>query len=112
MDKLNTRPADHRVTLRQIGTMTLMSCGARDYVRDDENGTLWFRVGSGASTRGKVCKVTVRLMATDTYRVEYGYMVNRKGPDWGTWVDVDVEDDVYAEDLSTVVRRLGDRERY
>src|SRR4051812_47666881 len=112
MDKLNTRPADHRVTLRQIGTMTLMSCGARDFTHDDAAGLLAFRVGSGPSTRGKVCQVLVHLMASDTYRVAYGYMVNKTGPDWGKWITVEAEDDVYAEDLPTVVRRLGDRERY
>lgn len=105
-----TRPADARITLAQIGTGVLMSCGARDIVRDDPNGTVWFRVG--ARTPGKVCKITVRLMADNTYRVEYGYMINRTGPRWGEWVNVYAEGDVHAENLAATVRRLGDRDRY
>lgn len=108
----STRQADSRVTLDQIGTMTLLSCGARDFVGDDKNGTVWFRVGSGPSTRGKVCKVTVTLMADDTYTVKYGYMVNRRGPRWGEWVEVDTVTGVYADQLAATVRRLGDRDRY
>lgn len=99
-----TSPADARVTIAQIGRGVLMSCGARDFVRDDANGTLMFRVGPGR----KVSKVIVSLMADDTYRVEYGFM-NRRTL---AWITVDVETGIYADQLAATVRRLGDRERY
>lgn len=99
-----TRPADARVTLAQIGRGVLMSCGARDFVSDDPNGTVMFRVGP---TR-KVAKVIVTLLADDTYRAEFGYM-HRKTLEW---ITVEVETGIYADQLAATVRRLGDRERY
>lgn len=99
-----TRTADASITLRQIGMDILMSCGARDIVKDDPNGMVMFRVGPGR----KVAKVIVTLTPTDLYRVEYGFM-HRKTFEW---VTVEVEDGVHVEALPATVRRLGDRERY
>ena len=53
------------------------------------------------------------LCADDTYRVEYGYMVNNsRSANYLDWVHVEHVDGVYAEDLAATVRRLGDRDRY
>lgn len=105
------RAADHRVTYAQIDTGNLMACGARDFVHDDRTGAFYFRVGPGGQT---LRKVFVRLMADDTYSVEYGYspMTRKAMADdtWGRWHPVERVDHVYAESLGAVVRRLGDRE--
>ena len=111
------KPADAQVTRQQIGAGVLMSCAARDFMRDDDNGLLMMRVGPGGSRNGKVL---VRLTPADTYSVEYGYADMRASllrsdagrAQWGVWQTVEVEHDVHAESLATVVRRLGDREHY
>lgn len=107
------RPARAAVTRDQIGAMTLMSCGARDFVKDDANGLLMFRVGPNGQ---RVCKVLVRLMPDDTYTVEYGLTDLRRSQlhadHWGVWQPIAQETGVYAEDLAPAVRRLGDRDRY
>lgn len=43
------RPADATITLAQIGQGALMNLGARDFVRDDPNGHLWFTIGRGGT---------------------------------------------------------------
>jgi hypothetical protein len=63
-DGIVTRDADARTILRQIGTMTLLSLGARDIV--DLGCGIRFTVG-----RGKSRKVVVKLAANDTYSVEF-----------------------------------------
>lgn len=105
------RPADGTVTRDQIGTGVLMSCGARDLVKDDDNGLLTFRVGPNG--RKRLCKVLVRLTPDDLYAVEYGTTtLDPFSPKFGEWRVVEQETGVYAEDLAATVRRLGDRERY
>lgn len=107
------RPADAAVTRQQIGGGVLMACGARDFVKDDANGLLMFRVGPGGR---KVRKILVRLRPNDTYAVEYGYADMRPSrlsdPTWGQWQTVEQAHHVHAEDLAATVRRLGDRETY
>lgn len=95
------RPADARITRDQIGPMVLMSCGARDFVCDDANGLLMFRVGSGRVLR----KVLVRLCPDDTYAVEVGRMHRRSFE----WITEGQETGIYAEQLPAAVLRLGDR---
>lgn len=92
------RPADAAITLRQIGSMVLASCGARDYLRDDTNGYVKFRIGNGR----RWC--IVALAADDTYSIEVGRL--RKF-DW--IIDLQ-EHGIYAEDLPAAVRRCADRE--
>ena len=107
------RSADAAVTRAQIGTGVLMSCGARDLVKDDPNGLLMFRVGPNGK---RVCKVLVRLLPSDEYAAEFGYSDMRPSrphsPEWGVWQTVEQVTGVYAENLAATVRRLGDRERY
>lgn len=107
------RRADAAVTRDQIGMGVLMSCGARDLVSDDANGLLMFRVGPNGKRN---CKVLVRLMADDTYSVEYGWTDFRPSMlgsgSWGVWQVVEQEHGVYADALAAMVRRLGDREKY
>lgn len=71
--------ADHRVTLDQIGRGALMNLGARDYVHDDPNGMIMFRIGSGRVVR----KAIIVLNGNDLYNLEIGRM-NRKTLDWVT----------------------------
>ena len=99
--KIATRPADARVTLAQIGRMTLARVGAREYLRDDRDGILTFRVGMGPTLR----KVIVRLAADDTYRVEVGRMP-RRGAAAFTWIVEGVAEGVYAEQLAETVEAL------
>lgn len=96
--RMPARPADHRVTLHQIGPMVLASCGARDYIRDDEAGLIKFKIGNGR----RWC--TVKLLADDTYGVEIGRM--RKLD----YLVVDQQLGIHAEDLPRVVREMADRE--
>ena len=107
------RHADAAVTRSQIGMGVLMSCGARDFVKDDANGLLMFRVGPNGKRN---CKVLVRLMGDDTYSVEYGWTDFRPSMlgsgSWGVWQPVERVDGVYAESLPATVRRLGDRDKY
>lgn len=107
------RHADGTITRDQIGMGVLMSCGARDFVKDDPNGLLMFRVGPNGK---RVCKVLVRLMGDDTYTVEYGrtdFRPSQLDSDtWGVWEPVEQVAHIFAESLPAVVRRLGDRERY
>ena len=105
MAPITTRPADHRVTARHITQATLMACGAREFVHCDREGLLMFRVGSGR----KALKVIVTLSADDTYRVEYGQMITKVGPNWGTWKSIEVRAGIQAEDLAETVREMGDR---
>lgn len=92
------RPADARVTLQQIGSVTLMSCGAqlKTLLRDDENGELRMKVS-------RRFLLIVKLMPDDTYAVEVG--ITRKAE----YKVIAQEFGVYADRLSEVVRRLGDR---
>jgi hypothetical protein len=95
--------ADHRVTLRQIGSTTLASVGARDYVHDDGNGMVMFRVGGSRSVR----KVIVTLAGDDTYIVEVGHLPTH-GAHAFEWVTDRTDNGVYAEQLAATVRRLVD----
>jgi hypothetical protein len=63
-DGMVTRDADARTILNQIGTLTLMSLGARETV--DLGCGVRFNVG-----RGKSRKAIVKLAANDTYSVEF-----------------------------------------
>lgn len=107
------RRADAATTRAQIGTGVLMSCGARDFVKDDANGLLMFRVGPNGK---RVCKVLVRLMGDDTYTVEYGWTDFRPSQldsdTWGVWRTVEQVHGIHWPDLPAVVRRLGDRDKY
>jgi hypothetical protein len=92
-------PADSRVTHAHLGMWTLAALGARDFVRDDPNGMLMFRIGSGRPCR----KLIVTLCADDTYRIERGHLA---GLDW---VTDEVVTGVYAEQLSEAARAAGER---
>lgn len=95
------RQADARTTRNQITPGVLMSCGARDFVSDNANGLLMFRVGSGRVLR----KVLVRLLPHDLYAVEVGRMDRRTFE----WIVEDQRFDVPAESLARAVLELGDR---
>jgi hypothetical protein len=65
LDGLARREADHLATLAAIGKWNLIRLNARDYVHDDKNGMIMFRVGRSH-------KMIVVLRADDTYAVEIG----------------------------------------
>jgi hypothetical protein len=94
------READAMVTLSQIGQGNLMGCGARDFVRDDPNGMIKFRVGPERAWR----RVTVKLMGNDTYTVEVGHTDRRTFE----YVADAQEGGIYCDQLGETVRRLGD----
>jgi hypothetical protein len=98
---LARREADHRVTVRQIGRMTLMRMGARDFVHDDRNGELWFRVGAGNPHR----KVSVVLRADDTYAIEIGKL-KRRTFEWVTEATAGVDQGIYGDMIGEVIDRL------
>lgn len=93
--------ADSQTTIAHITRGVLMSCGARDFVRDDSQGLLMFRVGPGRV----LTKIIVKLMPSDLYAVERGHL------DRATmaWMPDEQEFDVYADMLAETVLRLGDR---
>ncbi len=108
---LSGRPASGQVTRQQIGAGVLMSCGARDFVKDDPNGLLMFKVGP--TGRKRLRKLLVRLMPDDTYTVEYGTTsTDPFSDDFYEWRVVEQETGVYADQLAATVRRLGDRDTY
>jgi len=90
---------DAKLLLAQIGTGVLMSCGARDFVRDVNQ--LMFRVGP----KSKLAKVIITLNGRDTYDVRY---VELSRKTYEPVVD-EVEEDIYNDSLPAVVRRMGDR---
>jgi hypothetical protein len=96
------READYRITLKQIGMPTLMSCGAqmKTLVHDNPNGEVRMKVSSRFL-------LIVKLMPDDTYAVEVGR--TRKVAGLPTYTVIDQRFDVYAEQLAETVRSLGDR---
>ena len=90
---------DANITLQQIGTGNLMACGARDFVKSNDE--LMFRVGSGR----KLAKIVITLDPSDTYTVRY-VEVSRK--DFRITKE-EVVSDVFCDMLGEVVRKLGDR---
>jgi hypothetical protein len=95
------QPADHRVTIAQIGQGALMNLGARDYIHDDKNGYLHFRIGPGHIVR----KAIIVLNALDLYDVEIGHM-NRRTYEWipdATATDIDA-----AQLAETLLRMHGE----
>lgn len=95
---LPRRPADHRETIAQIGKGARMNLGARDFVQDDANGLLQFRIGDGRVHR----KALVILTADDLYAVEIG-RVDRRTFDW--IVEANAQG-VYADQLADTLIRL------
>lgn len=88
-----TRRCDARTILRQIGPMTLMACGARNYV--DLGDGVHFNVLTGRSH-----KIVVKLAANDTYTVERVRLRNY------TVESVEHATDVYCDQLSDVVYHM------
>lgn len=91
-------PADARVTRAQIGAGALMNLGARDYVRDDPNGMLMFRIGSKRLVR----KAIIVLNGSDLYDVEIGRL-DRKTLDWVTEA---TRRDVFADQLAEALLQM------
>jgi hypothetical protein len=92
------RPADHRVTLQQIGRMTLLSMGARDIVHDDPHGLLMLRIGNPRVVR----KAIVVLNGSDMYDVEIGRMHRRTLE----WITEATATDVYCDQLADTLLTL------
>jgi hypothetical protein len=92
----------HIITLGHIGMPTRMAVGARDFVHDDTNGMLMFRVGS---SHGAIRKIIVILELNDTYTVGYGHMPTR-GAHKYEWITDATRTDIYAEQLSQTVYGL------
>lgn len=100
--ELPGRSANHRETLRQIGLVHLMTCGAqmKTVVHDDPNGMVKFKVS------GRFW-LTVKLMSDDTYAVEVATVRKKNGlPEYKVIAQAF---DVYATDLAYTVVKLGDR---
>jgi hypothetical protein len=96
---MSSRSFSASTALEQIGRMNLMAMGARDYVSDEPNGMVMFRVLAGGRT---LDKVIVTLDADDTYSVRF---VRMRKPAY------DVEElgsahGVYAEELGETCYRL------
>ena len=93
------RPADSRVTWRQLGNVR-MELGARDAVADDRGGTLTFRVGPGRPHR----KIMVKLRDDDTYAIEVGRLSKYQGlPEWHSEATSGLDQGIYAENLAQAV---------
>lgn len=106
LDRLNSiyhLPGTHAnssETYAQLGSRNRMVVRARDFVHDDPNGVLMFRVGPESAKR----KVIVKLLPSDTYAVEVGH-IDRET--YGYVPDAQ-ETDVYCDVLGeTVVRLYG-----
>lgn len=89
-----TRPCDATTILRQIGTLTLMACGARRYL--DLGDGVHFNVGAGNRT-----KIVVKLAADDTYAVEHVKMTRDLSAR-----SLEYADSVYCDQLADVVYRM------
>lgn len=88
------------VVLTQLGVLTLMSIGMRrstltaggDYVKFKVSRKYW---------------MIVKLNASDTYDIEVGSVRKKNGlPEYKV---IDQEHGIYAEQLSAVVLKMGDR---
>ena len=95
-DGIATRDADARTILAQIGTLTLMSLGAREIV--NLGCGIRFNVG-----RGKSRKMIVKLAANDTYAVE----VVRLRRDF-TAVSEFHTDGIYCDQLAEILLHAAD----
>ena len=93
-----TRKCSAKEIMRQIGPMTLGSCGAREFV--DLGDGLRFKVGLGQ----RRMQIIIKLAADDTYVVERIRLPRGKFE----YVSEAWAEDIYAENLPGVVRRLGD----
>ena len=93
--RMATRPCSVAELLAQIGPGVLMSIGARQVV------DLGDGVQMAVSRGGR--KLVIKLAANDTYTIERVRLIR------GTSVISEAcTQDVYAEDLPAIVRRLGD----
>lgn len=103
LDALAGAPADHRITLAQVGRMRLASLGARDIVHDDRHGRLWFRIGAGRPYR----KIIIQLRADDLYAVEIGRLKRIDGlPEFVSDRTEGMDYGLFADQLGEAIDRL------
>lgn len=90
---------NHDDTIRQIGPMNLLSCGARNFVADTDS--LMFQVGS----KPRILEKLIVTLVGDIYTVRYVAMSKK---DYAMIADDEIEM-VHADELGKVVRKMGDR---
>ncbi|WP_027657357.1 hypothetical protein [Salinispora vitiensis] len=109
LNDLDRAPADHQVTLSQIGRRRLLLLGAHKFRHDDPKGELRFTIGEGSRT----ALVIVVLRADDTYGVEIGRMRRRRGEGLPSWKTLKVkESGIYCDTLGEVLEGMWNEAYY
>lgn len=96
------RPADHRVTIAQIGKWNRARLGMREWLTDDRNGELRCKIGAGARTSTLI----IVLGADDLYHVEIGQMRRKRGEALPTWRTQGTVGELFGDVLGENIDRL------
>lgn len=86
-----------------VWTPARMGVTNRMYSTAEGNSYVQFDVhGDGGAKR----RFLITVAPDDTYSVEVGRTITRRGPRWMEWVSIDVARGVYADVLAEVVERM------